>query len=65
MSPEELTFLLQTAEKCIITLTKQRDDAVEKLQANTELLNKATEDIHVLLAFIKSSGHKPPKIHLC
>jgi hypothetical protein len=58
---QELVFLCKTAQQVLEQTTKQRDEAVQKLNENSELLNQATEDINVLLAFIKSRGLQPPK----
>ena len=37
-------------------------ESKEVLNKNTELLQHSTEDINVLLAFIKSKGLQPPKL---
>lgn len=44
-------------------LTSDLNQANAKLSENSDLLAKSTEDIHVLLAFIKSKGLIPPKIN--
>ena len=58
----ELINLGNQTLKKIKDVNEQLAKGEERLKANTELLQKSTEDIHVLLAFIKSKGLQPPKI---
>lgn len=56
----------ELAEGALIKVRELKADlntATTKIKENTELLAKSTEDIHVLLAFIKSKGLTPPTIH--
>ena len=58
----ELINLGNQTLKKIKDVTEKLTKGEESLKANTELLRQSTEDIHVLLAFIKSIGLQPPKI---
>ena len=58
----QLIELCKTSQTVLETTTKKLAEGEARLLANTDLLNKATEDINVLLAFIKSRGLQPPKI---
>jgi hypothetical protein len=52
----------QANQQLIIELTAKLAKGEERFNTNTEIMRKSTEDIHVLLAFIKSKGLQPPKI---
>ena len=60
---DDLLRLVKEATEQLKIANEQRDEAVAANTANTELLNHATEDIQVLLAFIKSHNLQPPKTH--
>jgi len=53
---------MKTAKEALETTTKQLNEAKEKLVTFTNVLNEATNDIKLLLAFIKSKGLQPPTI---
>jgi len=53
---------MQAAQQKILELTVLLAKAEERLNINAEILRKSTEDIHVLVAFIRSKGLKPPEI---
>lgn len=59
---QHLIELCKTSQAVLETTTKQLKEGERRLEANTELLRQATEDINLLLAFIKSKGLQPPKI---
>jgi hypothetical protein len=59
---DDLLRLVKAATEQLGTAKEKLAQADQKLQTNTELLKQSTEDIHVLLAFIKSRGLQPPKI---
>ena len=60
---QELISLCKTSQHLLETNTKELNEAKEKLLEFAEALNHATEDIQVLLAFIKSHNLQPPKTH--
>ncbi|MGC2060588.1 MAG: hypothetical protein WA653_20145 [Candidatus Sulfotelmatobacter sp.] len=60
--PSIFQRLEQECNQAMKDLTELLAKGEERLKANTELLQKSTEDIHMLLAFIKSKGLQPPKI---
>jgi hypothetical protein len=53
---------MKTAQEVLETSTKQLAEGEKKLRELTDLLGKSTEDIQVLLAFIRSRGLQPPTI---
>lgn len=57
---DDLIRLVKAATEQLNTVREQRDEAVEKLQANTKLLNQSTQSIQVLLRFIEANGLQPP-----
>jgi hypothetical protein len=58
----ELLRLVKLAGEAAKLAKAQNDLLAEGLGKSTELLRSATEDINVLLAFIRSKGLEPPKI---
>jgi hypothetical protein len=52
----------QAMQQQLVELTAKLAKGEEKLNTNTELLHKSTEDIMVLLAFINHNRLQPPKI---
>ncbi len=60
---ESTVNLLREAMRQLNIMKELLAQGEQRLNANTELLGQSSEDIHVLLAFIKSKGLKPPKIH--
>lgn len=50
----------QEAQQKIVELTANLNSATETINHQTTLLKFSTEDIELLLAFIKSNGLKPP-----
>ena len=58
----ELINLSNAALAKIKDLTEMLAKGEVVLRTNTQLLQKSTKDIHVLLAFIKSKGLQPPTI---
>jgi hypothetical protein len=58
----ELIYLNQRALTIINDLNALLAKSAEQLRTNAALLDKATEDIHVLWAFIESKGLEPPRI---
>jgi hypothetical protein len=58
----ELINLSNQTLKKIKDQTELLAKGEERLKTNTKLLQTSTEDIHVLLAFIKSKNLQPPTI---
>lgn len=59
---QHLMNLCKVAEQQLHNMKELLATGEERLRLNEELLRQSTEDIHVLLAFIKSKGLQPPKI---
>ena len=59
---QTLINLCKVAEQQLNKMKELLAQGEQKLKENTELLRQSNEDIHVLLAFIKSKGLQPPKI---
>jgi len=59
---QQLIELCKTSQAMLEKMTKQLKEGEERLNTNSELLRQSTEDINLLLAFIKSKGLQPPKI---
>jgi hypothetical protein len=60
---QQLIDLCKTSQKVLEFTTKKLADGEERLLANAEILRQSNEDSRVLLAFIRSRGLQPPKIH--
>jgi len=59
---QQLIELCKTSQAMLEKMTKQLKEGEERLNTNSELLRQSTEDINVLLAFIRSKGLQPPPI---
>jgi hypothetical protein len=57
---DDLLRLVKAATEQLGTAKEKLAQAEQKLQANTELLNKSTQSIQVLLRFIEANGLQPP-----
>jgi hypothetical protein len=58
----ELIRISQQTNENVRRVTELLASGEKRLKANTELLRQSTEDINLLLAFIKSKGLQAPKI---
>ena len=59
---KQLIKLCKDATEALNVSNKKLADGEARLLANAEILRQSTEDIHMLLAFIRSKGLQPPKI---
>jgi hypothetical protein len=58
----ELINLGNQAMEKILSLTELLATGDKRFKTNSQLLDQATQDINLLLAFIKSKGLQPPKL---